>query len=1119
MATGALSTTPRRGPGQDTVSNGGTARAISPQDEARIQSLLQAAGRAHQAGNQPKLQAALEEVLEIDPDNPRALYNLGILHRDRNDIYNAEVCFRHAIKHDPSLIDAYQGLADLLFNVKHLIPATKVYEDALERAPNRLPLLHNLARARLTLKEARPTEEIARRILAIDDKSLEAIVDLAWALLYGDGDAGEALALCELALALEPAARQALAMKEHALRSLNRADEADAVWQEIKQVAATDWGDTRRLLEAYHWLGRSERSRALIDAFIEDNPDKPEALKDLAALMMNDGEFVEAQAVIDRASELAPDNMIVKMVRGLGAFRLGDYKAGLELYEARWHRDAFDKPWTIPVPEWDGKPVDGRLIVYSEQGIGDYVMYAMLFPELRRFAKSVLIEVNPRMDGLFRRSFPDMGVVCRNSLPPNWNPKDYAAKVAMGDLPLRLGADLENLPRRDGFLIPEPILAATLRKRYQALFPGKRLVGISWRSGSRDSATIRSIDLSQWRPIFEVDDCAFISLQYGDNSRDLERLTAETGHVVHWDREIDPMANMDPFTSQIAAMDLVISVDNSTVHFAGAIGKPCWVMLPVNSDWRWLADRSNSIWYDSLQLFRQKRGDGWEPLIRQAADQLRAFGVESLTDAIAQICLRGGEELLRRGAMAQAEAYFRWLLETGRSPAVAMHGIGLSAQKAQHFQDAAGILGRAVELAPERVEYRADWAVALFDAGHREIAERLARDLTRQSSDPTAAMAMGQILAAKGQPDQATDYFARVLRTDPAHVMARYMLANLQAAQGEDQLARQNFTRLLAVAPDLPVPRTALAEHDLRHGRDEAARGNFAWRFGAAPDALPPHLAMIAADERPKSWSEGRIRKRRLFLRAERSAMEQLLFAPWLAEVAKDSRMVLAECDAAVRPLLAAAFPKIQFADAGSLTPAALIESRIQIASSLGDLVAAYSRSDDALLFDRAAAEQRCTAARKDVDRLIGLAWQVSEGPLGGLECFLPLFDAPDVRWLLMPIGILKPGLARGLSSLDDKVLLEPVELNRGLSGLAERLATLDLLISREDLVATMAGVMGRPVWKVQASNGHWSWLAEGAVSKWHPTARIFREVEEGAGNVVADLRSALMAEADGGNT
>lgn len=1097
MANGALSATPRRRPEQDAVSRDGKVRSLSDQDEAHVQSLLQAAGRAHHAGNIGRLQSILEEILEIDPDNARATYNLGILHRDRDDIFKAETYLRRAIRLDPYMIDAFQGLADILFSAKHLLPASKIYEEALERAPNRLPLLQNLAKARMMLKDAPEAERLARRILSIDDRAEDAWATLAWALLHRNGDPAEILDAAEQAERLGPAASYAPALKEQALRRLGRPAEADALWAELLSAAAHDWDKARATNEVYYWLNCLDRCRAIATAFVEANPDRAEGLKDLASLMMAEGEFELAQEVLDRATAIAPHLKAVCMASGLNAFRIGQYKRGLELYAARWNRNTHDKPWDIPVPDWDGRPIDGHLIVYCEQGIGDYVMFALLFSELRQYAKAITIEVNSRIASLFRRSFPDMAVVDRNALPGSWDPSRYQAKIGMGDLLSMLPIDIENLPNRQGFLIPEPALALKLRNRYRALFPGKRLVGISWRSGNRDSATIRSIDLTLWQPILETPDCAFISLQYGDVSRDIDTLRSATGHVVHWDREIDPFQFLDPFTAQIAAMDLVISVDNSTVHFAGAIGKPCWVLLPLNSDWRWLVGRTKSIWYDSLDLFRQEKSEGWEHVVATVAERLRAVGTEPLIDATAEICLRCGEELLRREEMALAEDYFRWLLETGRHKAVAFHGIGKAAQMARHLQDAAAILGRAAELAPERVDYKADWSVALFEAGHREAGERLARELTRQSNDPTALMAMGQILAAKGLIDQATDYFARILRSQPTHVVARTILAGLQALQGEDELAHRNFARLVEQAPDLPGPRVALAEIDLRNGRDHAAWPNFAWRFGTNPDELPRHLAMIAPDDRPKSWTGGKIRKRRLFLRAERNAMEQLLFAPWFEEARKDARAVRAECEGTTLPLLAAAFPDVRLAGAGTLAPSDLIQDRTQIYATLGDLAAAYPRNPAGgwLPFDRAeAASRRARFQAKDAaNRIVGLAWRPTGSALGGLEPFAPLFETPGICWVALPIGTVTPALAQFLSTGDTPLTFDASWLGDGLQSIIGSLAALDLLVSTEDLAATLAGAVGTPVWKIATAGAHWSWLAEGASSRWHPTARILR--------------------------
>ncbi|WP_119301927.1 tetratricopeptide repeat protein [Dongia deserti] len=1110
MATGALSTPLRRTPAQGATNPVDQPRVISAEDAARISALLQTASRAHHARNVDRLKAILEEILEIDPNHAQATYNLGILHRDRDEIFQAEVYLRRAIRLDPKLIDAYQALADLLFSVKHSLPAAQLYEEALERAPNRLPLLQNLAKTRMILKDAPEAERWARRILSIDDKSEEAWEILAWALLFRGSDPLDALHAAEQAVRFASGLPRAAAAKEQALRRCGRVAEADQAWSAMLADAAGSWDTARALMEGYYWLDQLDRSRAVSTAFVEANPDGAEGLKDLASLMMADGDFEPAQELLVRASKLAPDDRGIRMVRGLNAFRLEDYEEGLELYDARWYRSVHDRPWDIPVPEWDGRPMEGRLIVYCEQGIGDYAMFALMFSELRKHASSVTIEVNARMASLFRRSFPDMPVIDRSALPANWDPAQYQAKVAMGDLFRQLGADMENLPNRRGFLIPEPALAQKLRHSYQAMFPGKRLIGISWRSGNRDSATVRSIDLNLWRPILETPDCAFISLQYGNVGRDLEALRAETGHEVYWDREVDPMQFLDPFTAQIAAMDLVISVDNSTVHFAGAIGKPCWVLLPLNSDWRWLVGRTKSLWYESLDLIRQQRSEGWEQVIATVAERLRAIGTDPLVDAQAELCLRCGEELLRREAMEPAEEYFRWLLETGRHKAAAFHGIGKAAQSARHYQDAAAILGRAAELAPEHIDYKADWALALFQAGYRDSGERLARELTRQSNDPTALTAMGEILAAKGLPDQATDYFARILRSDPTHTVARAILAGLQRAQGEDDLAHANFARLVQQAPDLPGPRTALSELDLRCGRDEAAWSNFAWRFGAAPEELPRHLAMIAPHDRPKSLLAGKIRRRRLFLRAERNAMEQLLFAPWLSDALEDSRSVRAECDTAVLPLLGAAFPDIRFAGAGTLTPATLIEDRTQVSASLADLVASYPKSlaGGWLALDGGKGRSTLLAGGTE-NRTVALAWQPTDSLVSDLEAFAPLFDVPGVSWLALPVGAIRPPLAQFLSTPGCPLSFESTWVQNGLESIAELIAAVDLVVSNEDVAATLAGALGKPVWKIAGPDAHWSWSAESTTSKWHPTARVLRATQ-GAEQVIASLRTDL---------
>jgi hypothetical protein len=222
-----------------------------------------------------------------------------------------------------------------------------------------------------------------------------------------------------------------------------------------------------------------------------------------------------------------------------------------------------------------------------------------------------------------------------------------------------------------------------------------------------------------------------------------------------------------------------------------------------------------------------------------------------------------------------------------------------------------------------------------------------------------------------------------------------------------------------------------------------------------------------------------------------------LLLASWFGDALGDSRLVRAECEAATLPLLSSVFPEVRFSAAGSLKPADVIEDRIQLCASLSDLAAAYARTPAGgwLPFDASAAAARRARIQTDPGkpRILGLAWQPTGSALGGLEPFAPLFEVPGITWLALPMGNVAPALAQFLAQSDCPLTFEPGWSRDGLASIAGSLAALDLMISSEDVAATLAGALGQPVWKIAGVNAHWSWGAAGETSKWHPTARIFR--------------------------
>jgi 2-polyprenyl-3-methyl-5-hydroxy-6-metoxy-1,4-benzoquinol methylase len=195
-------------------------------------------------------------------------------------------------------------------------------------------------------------------------------------------------------------------------------------------------------------------------------------------------------------------------------------------------------------------------------------------------------------------------------------------QIAMGSLPRFVRRSEADFPTRRRYLVADPSLVMNWRARLQELGPGLK-VGVSWRGGHKPAVRQRrSIPLDRWTPVLQIPGARFVNLQYGDCAEELAQIQAATGIPVHHWSDVNPLENLENFAAQIAALDLVVSVDNSTVHFAGALGTPVWALLHFSPNWRWMLKREDSLWYQSVRLFRQPAIGDWTSVIERVAAEL-----------------------------------------------------------------------------------------------------------------------------------------------------------------------------------------------------------------------------------------------------------------------------------------------------------------------------------------------------------------------------------------------------------------------------------------------------------------------------------------------------------------
>ncbi len=338
----------------------------------------------------------------------------------------------------------------------------------------------------------------------------------------------------------------------------------------------------------------------------------------------------EAQAAWERAHACDPRFAEAAFNLACSHLRCGDLARGWPLFAARAAADpaSFANGGAMPphIPRWNGEPLVGRsILIWGEQGLGDQILYAGFIPMLG--AQKVVFACAPRLAPLLARAFPDAIVL----------PQDARLAARLAGMKLDLAIPLADLGRvvwptapspRSKFLNPDPARVAALRQRYQAWSKGGPLVGVSWHSHRATSGARKSLPLDRWGPIAATPGLTFVSVQYGETEADLAA-GARAGVAVHRDPEIDATHDMEGLAAQLSALDLVISVSNTTVHLAGALGLPVWALAPVGggSLWYWFAGASGqpSPWYPRLRVFHQDQPGAWGPLLQRVRVALEEF--------------------------------------------------------------------------------------------------------------------------------------------------------------------------------------------------------------------------------------------------------------------------------------------------------------------------------------------------------------------------------------------------------------------------------------------------------------------------------------------------------------
>jgi Flp pilus assembly protein TadD len=596
---------------------------------------------AHQSGRLQEAEAAYRQVLASEPDHPDTLHLLGVLaHQTGHGEAAAELIGR-AIGQARRRAEFHCNLGLVLNALGRPVEAESALKTALRLKPDYPDALNNLGIAQAALGRPAAAEASYRKAIRQQPNFPDALNNLGVAQVAQDRKA-DAEASYRKALRLDPGLADAHGNLGIVLMAFGRPREAAACYREALRLRPQNWDALNNLGVLLTESGQLTEAQACLAEAVRLRPDEPSGRRNLGAVLTRLGRAGEAETILRETVRMAPTDAdahfnlgaalhdLRRMDEAVASYRealrlrpnhaevhgnlayalllRGEFEEGWREHEWRWRtRHMVGGERDFPQPRWKGEPLEGRtVLLHAEQGLGDTLQFCR-YASLAGREAPVVLEVQPSLKRLMGSLAGVAEVIARGEPPPVFD-----AHAPLLSLPFVLGTTLETVPADIPYLAADPAEAERWRQRLAGL--GGLKVGLVWagepKTGYPELAAVdrrRSMALSALAPLFEVPGVSFVSLQKGAAGAQ-----AADAPLSDFTAELEDFAAT---AALVDGLDLVITVDTSVAHLAGAMGRQVWLLNRFDTCWRWLETGEDSPWYPTLRQFRQSTPHDWAGVV------------------------------------------------------------------------------------------------------------------------------------------------------------------------------------------------------------------------------------------------------------------------------------------------------------------------------------------------------------------------------------------------------------------------------------------------------------------------------------------------------------------------
>jgi len=576
-----------------------------------VAALFQKGLLLQQRGELAQAQAIYARILEHDAGQADATHMLGVIALQMGDPAQAVQLITDGLHGNPGNASAHMHLGLALKALNRWEDAQACYQQAIKLRPDYVQAHINAGIVWMDLGQSDRAQKSFEKAIALKPDDAQAHYNQGL-LLHGQKRWDEALVSYQKAIAAQPDFAQALNNCGVILLEQGLFELAASNFESATQIApnfAQAWYNFGNCLRK---LNQFEPALRAYDNAIEIDPDNAQAFNNRGLALQELGLFDQAIASYQQATAIDPQYADAYWNESIDHLLQGNYAQGWPLYEWRWRRETFSsRKRDFPQPLWLGQcGLAGKtILLHAEQGLGDSIQFSRYAALVKAQGARVVLEVPQPLLALFKNFQGVDQLIAKGSVLP-----DFDYQCPLMSLPLAFQTRLESIPSPAAYLQSDSIKKHSWQQQLGK--PGQLRIGLVWSGNPADkNDSQRSMPLAFLLPYLPQGP-EYACLQKDVRPSDRQALMGSD--ILFFGESINDFSDTAALCD---AMDLVIAVDSSVAHVAGALGKPCWILLPASPDWRWLLAREDSPWYESVRLYRQPHRGNWETvLVRLASD-------------------------------------------------------------------------------------------------------------------------------------------------------------------------------------------------------------------------------------------------------------------------------------------------------------------------------------------------------------------------------------------------------------------------------------------------------------------------------------------------------------------